>query len=253
MEKIAINGAVHAEKIIEKYNTCEADFCFNVKARSISDCNEYSAVFFAGEYDESDMRAFIGTEHLRICRDEAELFSELDFFFGIPQRVEIERKFLVEYPDISLLQNDENCGFVEINQAYISSSGGNFRVRKRGRGDDFIYIHTIKKKLSDLVRAEMETRISQADYELLSRNAKVLSKVRWLIVYKNKYFELDVFPFWNDRALLEIELKSENEQFELPPFIKVIKEVTEDKAYRNFALCAKYGKQHIYNNKKGVF
>lgn len=101
MEKIAINGAVHAEKIIEKYNTCEADFCFNVKARSISDCNEYSAVFFAGEYDESDMRAFIGTEHLRICRDEAELFSELDFFFGIPQRVEIERKFLVEYPDIS--------------------------------------------------------------------------------------------------------------------------------------------------------
>lgn len=242
MEKTAINGTFNSEKILEKYNNVNADFCFNVKAGGISKCNEYSGVFFVGEYDESELFAFIGTEHLRICKDENELFSELDFFFGIPKKVEIERKFLVEYPDIDFLKNSKNCNFVEINQAYISSPGGNFRVRKRGRDNDFIYIHTIKRKISDLVRIETETRISESDYELLSKNTKVLSKIRWLIVYKNKYFELDVFPFWNDKALLEIELKNESEQFELPPFINVIKEVTDDKSYRNFALCAKHGK-----------
>ena len=30
------------------------------------------------------------------------------------------------------------------------------------------------------------------------------------VVYDDEYFELDVYPFWNDRATLEIELLSED-------------------------------------------
>ena len=55
-------------------------------------------------------------------------------------------------------------------------------------------------------------------------------------MYEGTYFEIDIFPFWRDKAFLEVELKSENEGFVLPPFIKVIKDVTEDEEYTNHAL-----------------
>ena len=47
---------------------------------------------------------------------------------------------------------------------------------------------------------------------------------------------MDVYPFWSDRAVLEVELESEDEAFDIPPFISVIKEVTGDKRYSNKAL-----------------
>ena len=48
--------------------------------------------------------------------------------------------------------------------------------------------------------------------------------------------EIDVYPFWNDKAIAEIELSDENASVEFPPKIKVIKEVTEDEAYKNASL-----------------
>ena len=55
-------------------------------------------------------------------------------------------------------------------------------------------------------------------------------------MHNGKYFEIDIFPFWIDKAYVEIELTDENEYFELPEFLKVIKEVTQDKNYTNRAL-----------------
>ncbi|MGI6238806.1 MAG: hypothetical protein ACOYI5_04180, partial [Christensenellales bacterium] len=49
-------------------------------------------------------------------------------------------------------------------------------------------------------------------------------------------FELDIFPFWSDRALLEIELSDESDPVHLPPFIDVIREVTDDARYKNHAI-----------------
>ena len=48
--------------------------------------------------------------------------------------------------------------------------------------------------------------------------------------------ELDIFTFWNRQAIMEVELKSEKEEFTLPPFIRVIREVTEDDAFSNHSL-----------------
>ena len=48
--------------------------------------------------------------------------------------------------------------------------------------------------------------------------------------------EIDVFPFWTDRAFCEAELSSETEVLELPPWVEVIREVTEDARYNNSSL-----------------
>jgi CYTH domain-containing protein len=55
-------------------------------------------------------------------------------------------------------------------------------------------------------------------------------------MYENQYFEIDVYPFWKDKAILEIELNDENTKISFPKEIKVIKEVTEDEAYKNASL-----------------
>ena len=54
-------------------------------------------------------------------------------------------------------------------------------------------------------------------------------------MHNNKYFEVDIYPFSTTTAICEIELCEENEQFEIPSFIKVIKEVTNDKRFSNYA------------------
>ena len=41
------------------------------------------------------------------------------------------------------------------------------------------------------------------------------------------------YPFWHDKAIVEIELSDENAQIEFPPQLKVICEVTDDPNYKN--------------------
>ena len=45
-----------------------------------------------------------------------------------------------------------------------------------------------------------------------------------MLAYEGKEFEIDVYPFWQDRAVMEIELADEAETVALPPEIEIIKE-----------------------------
>ena len=63
-----------------------------------------------------------------------------------------------------------------------------------------------------------------------------IRKTRYCMTYENCYLELDVYPFWNDVAILEIELSKEDEEISIPDEIKVIKEVTDDESYKNVNL-----------------
>ena len=63
-----------------------------------------------------------------------------------------------------------------------------------------------------------------------------IRKTRYCFICDNLYFELDVYPFAENWAILEVELTNENDIVTIPDFIKVIKEVTNDEAYSNYAL-----------------
>jgi CYTH domain-containing protein len=58
-------------------------------------------------------------------------------------------------------------------------------------------------------------------------------KTRYAFPFGEHTVEIDVYPFWDDRAIFEVELKNENESFEIPDFIDIIKEVSEDGRYKN--------------------
>ena len=50
------------------------------------------------------------------------------------------------------------------------------------------------------------------------------------------YNEIDIYPFWNDKAIAEIELSDENATIVFPKQLKVMKEVTDDDSYKNASL-----------------
>lgn len=242
--KVLINGTFDKNRISRTFKDWRVEIYCNVTPKSFKDLNTYSAVFFTGDFDKEEMYKWIGTEHLRICRNDYELEGAIFFALGIPKPLEIERRFLIEYPDVEYIKTLPNTNYVNISQAYVKADFNYHRMRKRGRDGDDIYMVSSKVTFDDMTRLEVEYRIEEEEYLDSIKNNKVLSKVRYLIVYKDKYFELDVFPFWKDKALLEIELQTSHEEFEIPPYLKVIKEVTADKEYRNFNLCKVYGEQN---------
>lgn len=217
----------------------------------------YDAVFYlrssAGDKntDEELLSIWTGTPHLRVipCCDSIDiklslLLSEVKGFLGEPEPLEIERKFLIEYPDIDYLNKLKACRRVPMTQAYLNTpEEGMFRIRKRGSGNNAVYIKTVKIKINDLKRIEKETYLTESEYNnyLLRKEyiTGIISKDRYCIVDDDSYYELDVYPFWKDRATLEIELLSENQPYKLPTFVKLIREVSHEYDYRNVSLAQK--------------
>lgn len=153
---------------------------------------------------------------------------------------EIERKFLIRRPAAAWLE--ANCEGSDIIQTYLKTeaTGHSDRVRRREGKDGVVYTHTVKRRISDLRREEQEREISEGEYLALLQRAdperRSIEKRRYVLAYEGKDFEIDVYPFWQDRAVMEIELADEAEAVKLPPEIEIIKEVTQDRRYTNAAL-----------------
>lgn len=206
----------------------------------------YEDINTAREVDRKIISAWVGHSHLRIIDNSTgfdkkieRLIEQIISFVGDPEPIETERKYLVEIPDVNMLEKTGFCRKVNISQSYLNYPDGTyFRIRKRGCGENYIYIKTVKKKINDLKRVEIETRLTKDEYNALLNDETAqkytLDKVRYCIVYKNQYFELDVFPFMKDTALLEIELIHGSEKIDFPPYIKIIREVTFDDEYKNY-------------------
>lgn len=202
----------------------------------------------AAAIDDRLISAWTGHPHFRVIDNSTEfeeklkrLIAEIASFLGEPEPCEVERKYLIEYPDVKWLESNPTCKRIEIIQTYLNSEPGEeIRVRQRGIDGHYIYFQTIKRKITGLKRVEIERRLSQTEYLKLLMDAdttkRQIRKTRYCLTYESQYFEIDVYPFWNDRAIAEIELSDENAAITFPPQIKVIREVTDDDSYKNASL-----------------
>ena len=202
----------------------------------------------AAALDDKLIAAWTGHPHLRVIDNSSNfedkmkrLIAEISSFLGEPEPFEIERKFLIEYPDIKWLESIPNCQRIEIIQTYLKSDNDDeIRVRQRGIDGHYIYFLTTKRKVNNLKRVEIERRLWELEYIRLLMNAdttrRQIRKDRYCLTYENQYFEIDVYPFWNDKAIAEIELSDENADVKFPKQIKVVKEVTDDESYKNASL-----------------
>lgn len=139
---------------------------------------------------------------------------------------EIERKFLVMNNDYK-----KDVDGMLYKQGYLSTNPQR-TVRVRIVGNQG-YL-TIKGLSKGATRAEYEYIIPYKDAEelFLLCETPLIEKYRYLVPYKGNTWEVDEFYGENKGLVIaEIELKSENESIELPPWVGT--EVTSDPRYYN--------------------
>jgi len=169
------------------------------------------------------------------------------------QSIETERKFLVcPFLDLNRLsETDPNLTLIaakEINQYYLMSNDiSSVRVRKivNHKEETISYTMTIKENLDEdfaFSVSEREFSISKQTFEEISGQAiSAILKTRYEILdtSSGSIWELDSFSKSNLGSFLmaEIELKSEDQKFNLPSFIQ--DEVTQLPEYKNQNLAIK--------------
>jgi Uncharacterized protein conserved in bacteria len=163
---------------------------------------------------------------------------------GIPEPLEIEKKFLVRMPDLNRLAELYNLNCSHIIQTYIKGSKPDteYRVRKRGQQGSYTYYLTEKRKISGLARVEVEKKISRSQYETHLRNAipgwSPIEKTRFCFVANDLSYELDIYPFSDGFAILEVEVATEEDSTKVvvPEGIEMIADVTENARFKNSTL-----------------
>lgn len=205
----------------------------------------------ARQKDSETINAWTGHPHLRVIDNSTDfsgkikrVTEEVFSLLGEPIPTEIERKFLIKKPTLDQIAAMGCISEIKIVQTYLNRSDPDVerRIRQRGSKDDgYTFYYTEKKDISDGERIEKERAITHREYIDLITDADTslhqISKTRYCFIYgdKNLYYELDVYPFSDEYAILEIELKDIHDDIDLPPF-EIVKEVTNDKNYRNYEI-----------------
>lgn len=155
--------------------------------------------------------------------------------------LEIERKYIIKMPNLSIIREKAGYTASKIRQIYIESKPHvTHRIRSREYDGKAVYTETKKIRVDKISAIEDERVISKEEFEELSLLKKsgtsVISKVRHTFPYSDFLIEIDVYPEWKSTAIMEIELRSRDETVNIPDFIEIISEVTGNKKYSNAAM-----------------
>ena len=163
--------------------------------------------------------------------------------------LEIERKFLIRLPDLALIQSLPGCRVRRIRQTYLRKIPGKKierRIRRIEENGSVVFVFTKKEKITRLTRLENEREIGEEEYRDLYRQAdKELTKTRYSFPFEGHTIEIDVYPEeiggegLRGRAVLEVELGHEREEFAVPDFLVIEKELSGTKEFSNKSLAQK--------------
>lgn len=216
----------------------ESHYSFDNPAR-------YESLEYAQTIDGLIVNSWLRHPHLRVIDNSTDfatklerVFGEVKGILGEPEPLETEDRYLVE--TAMLPPNFSNSW---IKQDYLLSKAGEpqRRVRKRESDDGYVmYYETRKGGLIDGSRKESEQIITHEGYDSLlalrDPESAAIIKRRCCFLYKGRFFELDRFhePI-NGLMILEVErLPHESKSsIELPPFVKIIADISDDPRYSN--------------------
>ena len=213
-----------------------------------NNAERYEDIEGAIRVDDGLIASWTGHPNLRVIDNRYDfngkmmhLITELAAFLGEPRPLENKRKYLIRYPDVKELEQRPNCELVEICQSYLKSEipGETIRIRQRGREGHYLYYKT-RKRTVDGKRIETQERLTKNEYlELLMRadpDYRPIRKQRYCLSENGLYYKIDLYPQWQDQALMDVELYGGETEVTFPEGIDVIREVTGDPAYSNPAI-----------------
>ena len=200
--------------------------------------------------DDKTLKANMIHPHLRVIDNSTDFEHKIQRVLGVifdmigaPAPSEIERKFLIRRPSQEMLDTLSFATKNEIIQTYLKSDIPEVerRVRQRGnKKDGYSFYYTEKTPVSDVERVEKESKISMKEYVDYLTEADTtlhqIRKTRYCFLHNNLYFELDIYPFSEEYAIVEIELSHADDEIVIPDFLNVVMEVTDDFRYKNYSL-----------------
>lgn len=214
-----------------------AEFAYNLGNAARTESLEY-----AREMDDRTLRAWRGHPNLHIIDNSVNFedkinraIVEIYRLLGEPEPMVNKRKFLVKMPDLGLLREKYGAVAVDMMQTYlcVTRAGVERRIRQQANGEDYLYFYTEKHVMEDGTKWVTEKPISEKQYihYLMEGDGELHSvrKKKHLFIYGDCKFELDVYPFSDEKAILFMY----GEEAEIPPEITVLQEVTGDEAYKN--------------------
>ena len=166
---------------------------------------------------------------------------------GIKYFARYQRKFLIDLNNMDLtFLNNFSYRSIKNRQFYLANNDmPDIEVRLRQRILNGISTYSYCEKIKgENGRDEVLKRrnLSKREFDFLLYNSQKqyidtfnLEKIRYTFEYNNQYLKLDIYENSN-LAILEIEPSDIKTRLEIPDFIKVEDEVTNDKKYNNFNL-----------------
>ena len=164
--------------------------------------------------------------------------------------IETERKYIVQKPDADVLCRFDDYTESDIIQIYLDDAEKTHRIRRREyTGGKVEYTENTKLRISGMSSVEEERTISAEEYYRLTRNiesgASPLHKVRRTVRYCGLIFEFDYYDKWEHSCIMEVELPSEAEEIKMPPFVRVLRDVTGIKPYSNHSMAHSFPKEIV--------
>lgn len=206
----------------------------------------------AAAMDDKILNAWTGHPYLRVIDNSTDftdkmrnLVREMSAFLGESMPARRRKKFLVELPDRAWLESLPNCRRVEIVQNYLKSAEDEeIRIRQWGAEGSYIYFMTRKRTDEKGNVMKTERRLTKGEYKTCllhtDETRMQIHKTRYCLSNGTLYYEIDFYPFWENQAMVEVEMSEGVTQPWLLSQFKVLREVTEDPDYTNTALARIY-------------
>lgn len=170
------------------------------------------------------------------------LFGEICAVLGDPVPLEREDKYVIRWFDPRTLPVRHTESLIRQDYLVSPSRGEERRVRSRTDASGTIYFYTMKRRAGPGVRIEQEKMIAQPEYDALlsmrDMKKRTIEKRRVCFFWDGQFFEADFFLSPHaGLTLLEAErTESGPRDVEIPPFIQVVGDVSDDARYSNAEL-----------------
>lgn len=198
----------------------------------------------ARDLDKKVIKAWTGHPHLRVINNNEDfdkklnrVLKEISNVLEIPQPIEQERKYIVE-----IVGELPDCIESDITQTYlVADPGCEVRLRRRSFNGKSVNVHMSRKKISANEELVTERQVNNSLYESLLQQADpyrhTIKKNRKSFIWKGQFFELDEYET-PTKGLIILETKgiSEHSNLKLPPFLKIIEDITGNEKYYNYNL-----------------
>ena len=239
-------------EVLQKYDavlhlvTCAkgAEFAYNYGNNARTESIEY-----AREMDDRTLRAWSRHRNLKIIDNSVDFEDKINRairaiyrIVGEPAPMQERHKYLIAMPDLNALCQTYSCAAIDMMQTYLVETQPRVerRIRQQRNGTDYLYFYTEKRFREDGTKWETEKPISQKKYIQYLMEGDMglhaVHKTKYRFSHQGQQLELDVYPFCADKAILRVALPDDGKELILPPEIQVLREVTDDPAYKNRAL-----------------